>query len=173
MTNFINTAGFTYDCGFPYAYIFTVNKEYIYKHYGRKWIASLAKVLSDVYIDIERLLGYRDSVEYGLALKALHSELCRGCLSSCIHITVRDEENYIDDNFEYIPILDEMESSDPDMLLFKVDTNFFYRRYGEDWNNSRFFSDFKHEQDGLPEYPTRSALKYILAARRLRKCRYS
>ncbi len=170
MTNFIKAEGFSYDCGFPDAYVFTVNKDYIYKYYGRKWITSLTNVLSDVYPDIERLLGYYDSVEYGLALKALYNELCSGCLPSCIHVTVRDVEDYIYDNFEYVPILDEVESGDPDTLLFKVDTHFFYRTYGEDWNNGRFFSDFKHEQDGLLEFPTRSALKYILAYWQLVDC---
>lgn len=171
MTNFIKAEGFTYDCGYPYAYVFTVNKDYIYKWYGKNWMASLRDVLSDVHSDIERLLACYDGAAYGLALKSMYQELCRGCLPTCIHVTVHDVEDYMYDHFEYVPILDEVASEDPDTLLFRVDTDYFYRTYGEDWNNGRFFSDFKHEQDGLLEFPTRAALKYILAYWQLVDCK--
>lgn len=170
MTNFIKAEGFSYDCGFPYAYVFITNKDYIYKHYGINWIASLRTVLSDVRSDFERLLEHYDSAVYGLALKSLYNELCRGCLPSYCYVMVHDVEDYIYDNFEDVPILNEVENDDPETLLFKVDTNYFYRTYGEDWNNGRFFSDFKHEQDGLLEFPTRDALKYILAYWQLVEC---
>ena len=143
---------------------YEIKKERFAAWYGEQWQECLSVVLMDIEDDIMKHYPGIFGLSVALALRKLEDELINNKrIPDCIYVT-NEELNLVCEGCDWVFYVQAVKKQS---IVVLVNTEYFYGRYGENWNSGMLRHDYRRASRIFHEFLNKDGLIYLLAYRQL------
>lgn len=143
---------------------YEIKKELFADWYGKQWLECLSAILMDIESDIMKHYPGIFGLPVALALRKLEDELVNEKrIPERIYVT-NEELNLVCEGCDWVFYKQAVKKQS---IVVLVNTEYFYGRYGEDWNSGMLQYDYRQASRIFHEFPNKDGFIYLLAYRQL------
>jgi hypothetical protein len=143
---------------------YEIKKEQFAAWYGEQWLECLSDVLMDIEDDITKHYPGIYGLPVALALRKLEDTLINNKrIPNCVYVT-NEELNLVCEGSEWVFYKQAVTKKS---IIIHVNTEYFYGRYGEDWNSGMLQYDYRQASRIFHEFPNKEGFTWLLAYRQL------